>query len=521
MLLRTFNGVFVVESRYEEKDILKSFGFRWNPEIRRWWTDDYKKVNNLLNSVDVEVKATPEVKELLGKIESDRVNTLNSSISTSTEFVVDVPEGYYVYPYQKAGIEFIYKHKKALLADDMGLGKTIEAIGLINLTRPKSILIVTPKIALSVWEYELKRWLTLSYNITVNDGIQNEGIVLMNYEKLLKYENEVTSRSWDLIILDESQYIKNFRSKRTKIALKLKGDRKLLLTGTPILNHPEELFTQLRFLDHPLANSFKEFADNFLVPSEWGGYQGGKNLGILQQELRSTVMIRRTKDQVLKELPAKIRQIIVLPSYVLKPDILEENKKYLQVAKTILEGGDSTKIITETIGTVSPSFVFEEISRIRHLTALAKLPLVVEQIRDILDNDVSLVVFAHHKDVIEEIHREFPNSVVITGETSDSERTRNVESFQNGNVPLIIVSMHTAGTAITLTRASICLFAELDWTPSVMIQSEDRLHRIGQKESVQAQYIVVDGTIDKHITDILKQKSNEINQTINWNMIKI
>ena len=180
--------------------------------------------------------------------------------------------------------------------------------------------------------------------ILIIGSLDDNTFLIINYEGVKKYLDVLKTKIWDLLVLDESHYIKNSKAMRTKVILGYKdkdtgvfveglkdfAKQKVLLTGTPVLNRPSELYTQLKALDHPIAKSYKWFMDNFVVFDQWGSPIAGKNLESLQRMLRETCMLRREKKEVLKELPNKIRQLITLPADILSMDEIKEDEKWFR-----------------------------------------------------------------------------------------------------------------------------------------------------------------------------------------------
>jgi len=511
------NKCFYFVSSYEEKDILKSNGFYWDPTKKRWYTKDHTKIINFIqNNRDLNVDNS--VFEEINRWYEKRKENVKLNLDTKIEddFKIPLPENLNLYPFQKIAVKFIMKNKNVLIADEMGLGKTVEVLAYINVDESiKNILIVCPASLKLNWEREAKKWLTRQFDISIFDGDNSKitNFVIVNYEMIVKYLSLFKTKIWDLLVLDESQYIKNFKAKRTKaiVGFRENGKRvnglkdytrqKILLTGTPILNYPHELYTQLKVLNHPLAQSYKKFRDEYIIyDSQYNTPIGGKNIEELQHELRSSCMLRREKKDVLKELPAKIRQILLLPESILSKEELEENKKGIELIK---------KYWDENLNMLHPSITsFEEISSIRHKTALKKLPYVFEIVENALENENKIVIFGHHRDVIDSIYEKFKDiTVKATGEENATERDRAVYEFQNNpNVRIFIGSIQAMGLGIALTASSLAIFVEIEWRPADLIQAEDRLHRIGQENVVHIQYVLVDDSIEAFMMQKISTK---------------
>lgn len=510
--------IFYAISQYSEKDTLKFASFMWNPAWKQWETVKPEIAQNLLQYCD------PTAVQALQQKQSLHVEKINESKKVNTDFVVPCPEGLSYYPFQRSGVEFISKRGNVLLADEMGLGKTISTIGWINTSQPKTVLVICPAIMKLVWKQELKRWLTSSYEIQVlygrgSDQVGNfaqKRIIIVNYDVVKDYFPQLEKLAIDLIVLDESHFIKNWKAQRSQHAVKLcwKAHQKLLLTGTPIMNRPAELFNQLKALNHPLAQNYWKFAEQYLDTDNYGRVLGTKNLEKLQEQLRTSCMLRRTKDEVLTELPPKTRQVITLN--LLTDNERKEQERLLNQYLSDLKSFDSKFVENAQALRYKRIEDLGEIARARHDTAMKKVPQVIEHMKNILEENSKVVVFCHHKDVVDAIVNEFSSQAVrITGEESNDVKVHSVQQFQeNEKVHVAVVSIRAAGVGITLNKASVGIFAEIDWTPSANFQAEDRLHRIGQTSKVLIQYMVIDGSIDAWIVNQLVAKQQVIEQVV-------
>jgi SWI/SNF-related matrix-associated actin-dependent regulator 1 of chromatin subfamily A len=424
------------------------------------------------------------------------------------------PPGLSYLPYQRTGIEFILWHKGTLLADDMGVGKTVQAIGAINNDPTiQSVLIICPSSVKAVWKTELSRWLDPSRELSVSiiDSTQWKpgDIVIINYDRLHQHEMELAARAWDLVIADECHYLKNAQTRRTTIATRLKADKRLALSGTPLLNRPRELLPVLTWLDPVIWPKVKwhEFGLRYCGAC-WNGfgweYNGATHLEELSSILRSTVMLRRTKAEVLQELPPKFRSVVeISPGTDLEELIREELTAFEQQLKQA-RTPDSYRDAVRNIRRFSPDVENgreDNFARVRHKVALAKVPLVVKFAEELFSSGSGkLVLFAHHRDVIEKLQRQLVGygPVILHGGTSTKGRSEAVERFQTDpHTKIFIGNIQAAGVGITLAPASsYCIFAELSWVPAEMTQAEDRLHRIGARDNVLVQHLVLEGSLD-------------------------
>jgi len=353
----------------------------------------------------------------------------------------------------------------------------------------------------------------------LNFHIANYDILNRKIELWLKFRP-------DILILDESHYIKNARTKRARAVKKLHATalRTFALTGTPITNRPVELYTTLNLLDPHTWHNRNDYIREFC-----GGEPGGaSNLAELQARLRSTVMVRRRKEDVLTELPAKRRQMIELDPSKYTAVLLREKQAVDARKKSVAELRDRlAKLDKDTqrkeyeaaAAKLRQQYqdAFNEISCVRHETAVAKIPDVIDFIADALRSEQKVLVFAHHRDVIDALETAFLRQgvVTLTGSHSQDQRQYAIDSFQNDRDTRVFIGSTTAaGIGITLTAASTVIFAELDWVPANLTQAEDRTHRIGQLHSVSVYHLVVDGSLDAKMAKLLVRKQAIIDQAL-------
>lgn len=460
------------------------------------------------------------------------------SRATALDVKIPSPEGLDYLPFQKAGIHFS-KDKNALIADEMGLGKTIQAIGVLNLhPEYENILVICPASLRLNWQRELSKWLIKDYTIGVvnrSEYPENTSVVIINYDVVEKHKEKLDAVEWDMMIIDESHYLKNPKALRTKAILG-KGKRnpgilakhKLFLTGTPILNRPVELFPIINSLDPDRWNSFFSYAKRYCDAKGdgWGwDFSGASNLEELQDRLRSTIMIRRLKSEVLTELPPKRRQVIEIPATAELRKLVNQEKKTwrekeevienLRVAVALAKVSESVEDYRNAMRNLQEgiSAKFTEMAKLRQQIAMLKVPYVVEHIQNASGK---VVVFAHHKAVVAEFKKELGDeAVVLVGDTKMEDRQAAVDAFQNDpKIKYFIGSIQAAGVGITLTASSHVVFAELDWVPGNMSQAEDRCHRIGQQESVLVQHIVMEGSIDANMAQALIDKQEVIDKAL-------
>ena len=403
--------------------------------------------------------------------------------------------------YQRAAVERMLSMKgNILLADEPGLGKTITTIAYINAMRFRQVIIVCPASLRLNWQAELNRWLDYRPDVAV-----------LSYEALVKHPVSAASQPDRLIVFDEAHYLKNPKAKRTKAALKLKHDKILFLTGTPVVNRPIDLYPILALSGAKLTRMEygKYFCAGKLVqvgwrPSRWvWDFSGASNVEELNAALREHLMIRRTKAEVLSELPSKVRQVMEL-------DVPNGESPGLQRVLTAAYNS-----FTGAAGEIGEEKVdFEELSSARKELGELKLPYVVSYLKDTLLEEVDkVVVFAYHKEIIDKLCDALKSFIPVKlyGGMSDFQKNESVVRFQSDpSVRVFIGQITAAGTGLTLTAASTVLFAELDWVPGNVTQAEDRCHRMGQRDTVRIVHLVLRNSVDGRMVRALVDKQNTI-----------
>jgi len=516
--------VFVFSCSFEDRDKPKSAGFRWDPAKKRWWTDDPARAARLRGYADE--SAAPALSAV--------IENLAASRATDADVPLPAPDGLTYLPFQRAGIAYALGRPSTLIADEMGLGKTIQAIGVMNADASiGSVLVVCPASLKLNWKREIEKWTTRGLTVAVADGKHlpsGVNVVVANYDILYKHEAALAASPFDLLVVDEAHFVKNPKARRSRqvYALAKAARRRLFLTGTPIVNRPAELWPIVNCLDPARWPKFFSFARRYCNAFHNGfgwDFTGAAHLEELQERLRSSIMVRRLKADVLAELPAKRRQVIELAANGASAAVSRERAAFeaheeaiedLRV-KAELAKADGPEAYAAAVRALQDRtrVAFEEISVVRHETALAKVPAVLEHLETATESG-KVVCFAHHRDVVAAIAAAYPGrSVVINGETSIEDRQAAVDAFQTRpEIVLFIGSIGAAGVGITLTAASHVVFAELDWVPGNVTQAEDRCHRIGQRESVLIQHLVLEDSLDARLAKTLVAKQEVIDRAL-------
>ncbi len=427
--------------------------------------------------------------------------------------------------FQKEGLDFLLKSSgNALLADEMGLGKTVETLA--YLSREKQAyptLVIAPLVTLNNWQREIGKFLKkksrngrivendVPSSIIIRRGKTEElgkfDFYIINYDLLYKRYHDLSKIGIKTIVCDEVQYLRSKTTKKYSAVKKLAAlpsiKYRIGLSGTPIYNRGSEIWPIVDILRPGLLGSFKEFCEYFCFVNE-----KGKAIVLetkresLRKQLQKYVMLRRRKSDVLKELKDKVRYKEVIDA---------DTNYYFNELGNIWEKLEAEQKEAKSAFDKSASYQ-RAIHSERQAAGVAKLPHVINFVKNIMEIEESVVVFCHHKSIHKLLNQnlsEFLPATIIGGQ-SDKFRQEQIDSFQNGQTKLMIAGLRAGNVGINLNRAKYVIFAEMDWSPAIHQQAEDRLHRIGQKNTVFAYYLIGKGTLDDHVANVLVDKSFEI-----------
>jgi SWI/SNF-related matrix-associated actin-dependent regulator 1 of chromatin subfamily A len=426
-------------------------------------------------------------------------------------------------PFQSKGVAIIDRYNgNALLADDQGLGKTIEVIAYLQLhPELRPAVVICPAFLKLNWEKECHAWMPYPNTVILKGTTPYKfkgDIIIINYDILNYWYSELRKRDPKIIVMDECQYIKSPSAKRTKaMKMLVKGinSGKMGLSGTPLENRPAELFNAISIINPVLFPNRWHYLQRYCAPKHNGfgwNFNGAANIPELHRILMDTIMIRRKKSDVLKDLPDKVY------SYI--PMELTNNKEYREAENDFIKWVREKKG-AEAAKKASNAIAFSSIEALKQLAVRGKLKQSMEWIQDFLESEKKLVVFATHHFVIDELINEFSTIVVqVDGRVSLSDRQKAVDRFQNDSkVKLFVGNIEAAGVGITLTAASDVIFLELPWTPAKLVQASDRVHRIGQKNAVNIYFLLSAGTIEEKIAKLLDQKLKVVTAVLDGNVL--
>ena len=503
----------------------------WHAKTMAWRAP----ISSLTECIEWAEKFNQPIPADLNQLASKLKETHDESVMQSRSVDADIEvAGLPLLPYQRAGVKYAAQAKRCFIADDMGLGKTLQAIATLEYVRDSypAVVVCPPNLVLN-WQKEYEKWLPERKVVTVTDRKtfpehKDFDVLVIGYSNINHWQKQI--KDFRSFVFDESHYIKSPTSQRTKAAIKIARTAPrqgivLCLTGTPVTNRPAEYASQLDVLGK--LNTFGglwgfyrrycgAFRDRF---GQWN-ISGNSNLDELNEKLRGNCYIRRTKDQVLKDLPpVRHANIIVAGS----PTQMAEYRKaerdiveYLverakQIALELGTSPGSAAVVAKIKAEANEHLV--RISVLRRLAAKAKMDSVVEFIESHKEAGLKVVVAAHHRDVVDEIANKFGGLKIQGGmlvEEVEAAKSRFQEE-PTEDAPVIVLSIQAAKTGHTLTASQDVLFVELPWTPADVDQTYSRCHRLGQKGSVTATYLLCEGTVDEEIYNLISRKRGVVN----------
>lgn len=426
-----------------------------------------------------------------------------------------------LYPYQLQGVEFLTSTPRALLADEMGLGKTVQAIIALRTVSP--ILVVCPASIIGVWEREFSKWdstrqvtsligpLPQRRQTLLSKGLD---VVLVNYEVVAKLLPDLQRVRWGALALDEAHRVKNRRAQVTKAVQSLSRSipRIIELTGTPILNRPDDLWALLNVLSPSQFRSYWKFVERYCSVF-WNGFGwevgGPRDPEGLAQAL-APFYLRREKTEVMKDLPEKIVSQVWVP--------LEgtQRREYSEMKRTLTALLDSGE-------RVSALAVVSQLLRLRQICVDPNIlvdggsePLSGAKARALLDllegrDGGKVVIFSQWSRAVRAAYslleeRGIP-TLIMTGDTPQLVRAMIVDQFQTDPyIKVLALTIGVGGLGLTLTAADTAIFLDKSWTPALNTQAQDRLHRVGQTSTVWVYEILAQETVEEYVEDLLSRK---------------
>lgn len=471
------------------------------------------------DALDLIIEARDK-KERIQKLEQKYSTEINSSVFS--ELVKTN-----LFPYQKEGVRFASAAGRAILADDMGLGKTLQAITSAELMKKEfgidSVLIVCPTSLKYQWKSEIEKFTSSTCRVIEGNALVreqqykgNEFYKILSYNALNNDVAIINELETDLVILDEAQRIKNYKTKISQNVKRLKSRFAFVLTGTPLENKLEELYSVVQFVDPFGLGPFYRFLSEHQIKNETGKVVGYKNLNEIGNAL-SDIMIRRTKAQVLKQLPERLDKVLFVPMTERQNDIHDENQS--GVSKLVnkwkrfgfLNEKDRQRlmIMLNTMRMACDStFVIDQQSR--HDTKIEELMGIVDEI--VSQGEEKIVVFSQWERMTRLVAMELDARGVgyeyLHGGIPSSDREKLFVNFNNDSKCRVFLSTDAGGVGLNLQAASYLVNLDIPWNPAVLEQRIARIYRLGQKRNVIIFNMVSVNTIEHRMLDVLTFKSS-------------
>lgn len=456
-----------------------------------------------------------------------------------------------LYDYQLEGVTWLRYIKRGILGDEMGLGKTRQSIVATYLETNGAVVVCPASVKISTWAREIVGVDNEANVLVVNSGndIQQYNIgsgsqwLIINYDLLEKHLPDIANLypGYKTVILDEGHYIKEASAIRSKATVKLcnQAEYVYILTGTPMMNRPMELFNLLKAIKHPLGENWYGYAKTFCgayerkikrwVRSPLTGQMelkeikfidtsGATNLDKLRTTL-STVYLRRTKVVLGDKLPAKV--VTIIPTKLDK-----EHKKQYQDAwenyytnlELRLNADDDLdeEARADKLMNAEMAQHLVEMQKLKQVASLSKIERIAEDIANAVEQGEKVIVFTQYTATLEALKAKLKKlkPVSLSGADNEKARLKAIDAFQTGDATVFIGNIKAAGTGINLYAASIVMFADLEWTPALHEQAESRAHRNGQKRQVNVYYYIAEDTIDEDIQAALKKKNEVIKEVL-------
>lgn len=410
--------------------------------------------------------------------------------------------------FQKEGLSFLLANPRTLLADEMGLGKTVQALACLAAAKEFPALIVVPPHLLRNWQTEITRFLRLEgkpARVCVLTGLKpyqppEADVYIIHYLLLRGWKQALPQMGFKAVVFDEIQELRHGGTEKYSAAslLAAECERVIGLSGTPIYNKGSEIWNVVNILDYHCLGDWESFT------RAWCDGYGNhlvRNPALLGEHLRREgLILRRTKEEVLAELPPKRRLV---------QEIDSDDKVYRELMRPVMDQLGSLLALHPEAR--ERALLEEQVGRgERQATGVAKAPFVAAFVRALEDSGEKVLLFAHHHAVMDIYRRELAayRPVFITGRESTTQKEEAVARFMEGKTNLCVISLRAA-SGLNLQRASCVVFGELDWSPAVHSQAEDRAHRMGQKDSILCYYLVAPQGSDRDMQDALGLKVSQ------------
>ncbi|MFA5395698.1 MAG: DEAD/DEAH box helicase [Methanogenium sp.] len=507
-------------------EVVKQFDSRkFNPDTKEWIVPaiHVKKVLETLiplgfsasqtvrDDFDSVIKYKQKIERILaGEFKESEKEALHNT---------DLP----LFDFQKIGTGFLCATKSSLLGDEPGLGKSIQALATTVIGEAKRVLVICPSTLKLNWRDEISKWMKDKKVIVITGEKKKRNELwaeeanyhIANYEILLRDIDEIKKKDWDYIIADEATRISNPKAKQSKLIKTIPAKHRIALTGTPLNNAVQDIWNILDFCQPNILGSFWQFTSKYCEKDRFGGIVSYKNLNDLKLCVADN-MLRRKKNEVLRELPDKLYETI----YV---EFDEEEKKIYEAVKNEIVNELREYAINRVLDDKYLSNALVKMIRLKQVTGSlelvsehrysSKINALKELLEDIIHNGSKALVFTQFSEMADILVRELDKykPLLISGKVENEDRKLNVDKFQNNEENRVLISTEAGGYGLNLFRAQYVIHYDLPWSISKMEQREGRAHRIGQKNNLTVFRLIVEKTVDEYVMKVLhkKQKMSE------------
>ena len=431
------------------------------------------------------------------------------------------------FPYQHQGVLFAAKAGRALIADEMGLGKTIQAIGAAELLRKEhdiaSVLVICPTSLKYQWQSEIERFSDSTVrvieglpNVRAQQYTGNEFYKIVSYHTVVNDINAINVADFDMIVLDEAQRIKNWKTKIAAAVKKIKTPYCVVLTGTPLENKLEELYSIVQFIDPYRLGPYYQFLNRYQIKNETGKIVGYQNLNEISQLLKG-LLLRRTKKEVLSQLPERIDKILFVPMTQAQKDMHEEFNAAVARLVTkwqrfgfLNEKDRQSLLINLNLMRMVCDSTYIVDQTTRHDTKIQELMSILDECFE--QSDEKVVVFSQWERMTRLVAQELDELGIkyeyLHGGVPSQKRKALFDNFNNDPDCRVFLSTDAGSTGLNLQSASMLVNLDIPWNPAIMEQRIARIHRLGQKKNVSIINFVSKDTIEERMLSLLGFKSS-------------
>lgn len=504
-------------------------GITWDSKTKAW-RSPMTSVDEALDFCRrFDLSVPPELLTHADEVAERTAALIHASRATDADIEV---AGLPLLGYQRAGVQYALDARRCFIADDMGLGKTIQSIATVEAAGAYPVAVICPPSLVLNWKAEYAKWLPDKNVAVVTDrkSFPDKGtydVVVLGWSNITHWAEQV--KGHQALIADESHYAKSYDAKRTKAVVKVAktvppDGLVLALTGTPVTNKPAEYAAQLEMLGRlqdfgGKMGFYRRYCAAFR--DKWGHWHldGNSNLDELNEKLRSTCYVRRVKEQVLLDLPPVVHAPMVISgasAAMTEYRKAEANivewlvERAAQIAEELGVSVKSAKVRARMAAESNEHLV--RMSVLRRLAARAKMESINEWVDQVVAEGRKVVIAAHHREIVDELSHKF-GGLKIQGGQDVAEVEEHKARFMKDScaaAPVIVLSIQAAKTGHTLTSAQDVLFVELPWNWADVEQTYSRCHRLGQKGSVTATYMLAAGTVDEEIYDLVQRKRSVV-----------